>query len=141
MIVVELDYIDDELVDSFSPRGKADWEKLLSAGVDIMVGTHKAWRVVDNVGNDIMIAGVLRFSLVGRSPNMWFVLCDAFRLNKRENLKHCLVLIEEVSSIYPRLEAFARKDSEEDQHFLRFLGFECASEIDEFYLFRKCDGN
>jgi hypothetical protein len=100
--------------DQFESSGELAWA--------IFDKSERKWIVYADNGEPLLVAGVLRMTLLGR-PELWFMMCEEFALDLRAHLRDALALREELLTMYPVVRAKVNANDSCAKHFARFFSF------------------
>ncbi len=111
--LVLIDWSDKELKYNSTEAGRAYLAK----------NSDKLWVVRRGANENLLVAGIYRPALIGYTPELYMLVCEAFRTNIRRNLLETKELVKDLLALFPHVIVQIDADYLVGQKFAEFMGF------------------
>lgn len=102
-----------EVDENSTPKGRAYLAR----------NSERIWVVRNAAGDDLLIAGIYRPALIGHIPELYLLVCEAFKRNLRHNLVGTRELVKELMRDFPHVMVQIDARYPVGQRFAEFMGF------------------
>lgn len=85
-------------------------------------GSDEVWLLRNEENIPLLIAGVIKGSLLGKRPELWILMCEEMERNPRKYLRWVRELTNRLKDLYPGLRANA-EPIKKTTKFAKFFGF------------------
>jgi len=110
------------LISKLTPLARDQFESSGELAWTIFDRSERKWIIYAENGEPLIVAGVLRMTLLGR-PELWFMMCEEFTRDLRKYLREALALRAELLALYPVVRAKVNANDSCAKHFARFFSF------------------
>lgn len=118
----EIKVIPKSVIRRFSDHARQEFEEAGEYAHEIVRKSDRAWLITVR-GKPVLVAGVVRKSLIGTPPELWVLLCKDFCASLKESVKITRFLREELFKLYPKVRVKVPIAYDAGHRFAKFFGF------------------